>query len=121
MTMPNGRPKKVLPGDPDTILGEMSKQALADSELWFPATARSMSFVALAMAGEVGELCNILKKVERGSSSLGDPKVRHEIAFETTDVLTYALMMAGIGGFDLGKTYEIKRAKNMSRFGANNG
>jgi hypothetical protein len=73
------------------------------------------------MAGEVGELCNIVKKIERGSLEYGDPKVRHDMAFEATDVFTYFLMLAGQMGFDPQKTYDIKRAANAKRFGANNG
>ncbi len=43
---------------------------------------------ALAMAGEVGELCNLLKKVKRGDFSMEE--VRDEVLKEVADVITYA-------------------------------
>jgi NTP pyrophosphatase (non-canonical NTP hydrolase) len=109
-------PLKTLDGRPISELAKMSQQAVADGKVWFPSTSTSPAFTALAMAGEVGELCNIIKKVERGSLKYSDPMVRHDIAMESTDVFTYFLMLAGQMSFDPQKTYDLKRAENIRRF-----
>jgi NTP pyrophosphatase (non-canonical NTP hydrolase) len=70
----------------------------------------------LALAGEVGELANIIKKVERGSLSFSDAKVRHHIAMELTDVYVYLLCLAGILQIDLEKAYDVVRMNNEHRF-----
>lgn len=44
----------------------------------------------LALAGEVGELANFVKKIERGDYSDKDPYVRKQIAKELADIITYA-------------------------------
>lgn len=58
---------------------------------------------ATALAGEVGELCNLLKKMRRGD--VVDPA---EIAKELGDIVTYADLLAARLGIDLG---EATRAK----------
>jgi len=50
-----------------------------------------------AIAGEVGELCNAIKKLKRGDGNI--EKVRKELG----DVLTYADLLANYFGFDLEK------------------
>lgn len=99
---------------------ELERQCLEDSQRWFgdsPAS-RDIPHHALALAGEVGEFCNIVKKVERGSLNFGDATVRHNLAMELTDVFVYTLNLAGMLGIDLAKTYEIIRRQNNERFTA---
>jgi NTP pyrophosphatase (non-canonical NTP hydrolase) len=97
---------------------ELEKQCLEDSQRWFgdQAASRSLPHFALAMAGEVGEFCNIVKKVDRGSLQFGDATVRHELAMELTDVFVYMLNIAGMMQIDLAKTYELVRNQNEIRF-----
>lgn len=58
---------------------------------------------AVALSGEVGELCNILKKNRRGDKAYSlegahGPATRREILKELADVITYAdLMMTKLG------------------------
>jgi len=58
---------------------------------------------AVALSGEVGELCNILKKNRRGDTAYSlegshGPATRREILKELADVITYAdLMMTKLG------------------------
>jgi NTP pyrophosphatase (non-canonical NTP hydrolase) len=97
---------------------DMEKQCLQDSQRWFgdqPAS-RDLPHHALALAGEVGEFCNIVKKVERGSLHYGDASVRHAMAMELTDVFVYLLNIAGMMQIDLAKTYEVVRNQNEIRF-----
>lgn len=53
-----------------------------------------------AVAGEVGELCNIIKKMQRGDN-LDDPK--RMLADEMADIIIYIDLMATREGVDLGK------------------
>ena len=101
-------------------ISELERQCLEDSLRWFgdsPA-ARDIPHHALALAGEVGEFCNIVKKVERGSLDFASASVRTDLAMELTDVFVYTLNLAGMLGIDLAKTYEIVRTNNDKRFTA---
>lgn len=99
-------------------LGKLAKQCVQDSEKWFGdnACVYSISHHSLAMAGEVGEFCNVVKKIERGSLDPKDAKVRMQLAMELTDVFVYMLNIAGLMGFDLDRTYMMVRAANEKRF-----
>lgn len=99
-------------------LGMMAKQCVSDSERWFgdSGVVHSIPHHTLAMAGEVGELANIVKKVERGSLRMGDANTRYEMAMELTDVFIYLLNLAGLMGVDLEAAYELKRTENERRF-----
>jgi len=56
-----------------------------------------------ALAGEVGELCNFLKKMRRG-----DKIKKKEIAHELADVITYADLLAARLDVDLEKAVKEK-------------
>lgn len=98
----------------DTQLVGMAESALYDTERWFPKT-RNLPFMGLALAGEVGEVCNLLKKVERGTHTLDE--IRAELKEEVVDVFTYLLNIAAMLNLDLEEGYETKRTKNGKRFG----
>jgi len=55
---------------------------------------------ACALAGEVGELCNKIKKGYRGFS--GEAPTRAALAGELADIVTYADLLAAKLGIDLG-------------------
>lgn len=54
-----------------------------------------------AVTGELGELCNLIKKIERGDFSLEE--MRNECAKELADVQTYLDILAFRMGVDLGQ------------------
>lgn len=56
---------------------------------------------ACALAGEVGEACNILKKIRRGDYGLGVAK--QSLADELGDVQAYLDLLAHSCGIDLGE------------------
>lgn len=56
-----------------------------------------------ALAGECGELCNLLKKMRRGSKIS-----KKEIAYELADVITYADLVGAALDIDLGETVKKK-------------
>lgn len=100
------------------LLSVLARQCIEDSERWFGDAAAHWSIPhhALAMCGEAGEFANLVKKIERGSLDIKDPKVRYDLAMELTDVFVYLLNLAGLLRLDLEKTYLIVRGNNEKRF-----
>lgn len=96
-------------------LREMATQAGEDSALWFPKTSGDPFFMAAALAGEAGELVNVIKKAVREGRSL-TPAERHNAVMESTDVFTYFLGLASLLKFDPARAYNQVRAENMKRF-----
>ncbi|MFZ8809628.1 MAG: MazG nucleotide pyrophosphohydrolase domain-containing protein [Pyrobaculum sp.] len=82
--------------------------------------ALRLEYLTNALAGEVGEVANLVKKVVRsvvyGRGDLRLDNVRQELAEEIADVFTYLLTIAGLLGLDLEKTYLQKLEKNRKRF-----
>lgn len=97
---------------------EMLIQCSSDSRRWFPGT-QELPFLVLCLAGEVGEVANLVKKVERGSHVMGS-QMTEDVAEEVTDVLIYLCNIMGHPTFadiDWQATWDAKRAKNENRFG----
>lgn len=57
-------------------------------------------FYGLALAGEVGEACNILKKIKRGSKKK-DKSSLQELKDELGDIAAYLCLLADTLGVDL--------------------
>jgi NTP pyrophosphatase (non-canonical NTP hydrolase) len=112
-TQPNGKPRV---GEP-SVFNDQARQALSDSERWFPDVAHSITHHTLGLAGEVGEFANLLKKIERGSLDYRDAAVRHKLMMELTDTYIYLLNIAGLLNVDLTKSYLYVRSENEKRFG----
>jgi NTP pyrophosphatase (non-canonical NTP hydrolase) len=99
----------------DSIL-EIQKQCMQDSIEWFgEELPKDLVYLSLALAGEVGEFCNILKKIERGSLEHNN-KTQLQLALELTDVFIYVSIMAACLNIDLGAAYDHKRSQNVIRF-----
>lgn len=102
-----------------THLEDIQRRALADSKAWFPDVHRSdhhaVVHFALGIAGEVGELVNLVKKVNRGSTTFADEMVK--IQHEAADVLIYLMDIAETLGIDLAAAVEAKRAILIERWG----
>ncbi len=71
----------------------------------------SMQYWCLALAGEIGELCNLVKKEIRDRVTL-----REQISEEMADILIYLCMLANSMEVDLEKEYYRKQEKNVLRF-----
>ncbi|HYE58155.1 MAG TPA: MazG-like family protein [Rhodothermales bacterium] len=67
------------------------------------AAAWNLAEWGCALAGEVGELCNLLKKHRRG-----EDVARERIAEEIADVAIYLDLLAYKSGIDLGKAIRTK-------------
>lgn len=98
------------------VLVEMALQCVADSKRWFPNVTDSIPHHTLAMAGEVGEFANIVKKIERGDLDIHDAATRNKLAMELTDVMVYLLNIAGLLRINLAVTYDVVRKHNEKRF-----
>jgi NTP pyrophosphatase (non-canonical NTP hydrolase) len=71
-------------------------------------------FYALGMAGEVGEVANVVKKIQRDG---GGDALYDQLGAELADVLTYLLLLADECGVDLIAEYEAKVIVNEQRWG----
>ena len=73
-----------------------------------------MLYIALALAGEVGELANVVKKLERGDMSYAEALALVEK--EAADVLIYLLKLSYQTGIDLETAFVEKQRANAIRF-----
>jgi NTP pyrophosphatase (non-canonical NTP hydrolase) len=104
-------------------LAGMQQRALADSVVWFPdihsrGDWEQILHFTLGLAGETGELVNIIKKANRTSSPyqylsgcVGD------LEQEMADVLIYLMNLAESLGLDLEKSVNAKREVLKARWG----
>lgn len=76
----------------------------------------SLSDWSNAVAGEVGEAANIIKKIRRGDFTLDE--VRHELAEELADILTYLDILAYQAGINLAGATILKFNKVSQRVDA---
>lgn len=91
-----------------------------DSRHWFPSiyeesTLPLPSYFALALSGEVGELCNFMKKVVRDGADKTD-----EIGAELADILVYTLLLARSLNVDMDAVLQEKRDVLVERWGPTN-
>jgi NTP pyrophosphatase (non-canonical NTP hydrolase) len=96
-------------------IDDIVAQCLSDSDAWFPNQSRDLPFLALCLAGEVGETCNEIKKIVRGTHT--DVEQLEKVKEEVTDTFIYLMNIVGVLGFDLPLAYNKKRAINQERFG----
>lgn len=98
---------------PPSLLTVLTEEAYQDTLDWFPDTA-TLPFMTLSLAGETGELANLVKKLWRGTETYNELKVRLE--GELTDVFIYVLVLAKLLDMDLEEAYYAARARNEERF-----
>lgn len=102
---------------------ELSAAMRTDSRKWFPDLHGSswdlIVAYTLGLAGETGEVANIIKKLNRGKlgrTKTSDNKASDTLGEELADVLTYLLLLAAELNIDLEAEWERKRAKNNQRW-----
>ena len=101
-------------------LDEVIDQCINDSQDWFPDVADNIPFLALAMAGEAGEVANETKKIWRTveHSAFRVYEVDTDaLREEVVDTFIYLMNLVGVLEMDIVKAYEAKRAINVERFG----
>lgn len=69
---------------------------------------------ALSLAGEVGELANLVKKYDRGDFDF--ETLVHELPNELSDILIYVLKIAYQANIDLERAVSEKMSSNELRF-----
>ena len=75
---------------------------------------KDLSYYGNALAGEVGEACNLIKKMERG-----DPIPASELGKELADIVVYADIIAAKNGLSLGQCVRNKFNEVSDRIGSN--
>lgn len=75
---------------------------------------QELEHLAVCLAGEVGEFCNILKKVRRGDTSLKNAKPA--LSEELADIFIYLIKISNQFGIELEKEMMSKVEKNKARF-----
>jgi NTP pyrophosphatase (non-canonical NTP hydrolase) len=114
-------------------LQDMIKQCLEDSQRWFPNSKipmwekgnwEALDLIVLCLAGEVGEVANLVKKIRRGDFDNSFDGTLEEfenhierIKEETTDVFVYLLNLFGLLEMDPVEEYNKVRTKNEARWG----
>jgi NTP pyrophosphatase (non-canonical NTP hydrolase) len=98
-----------------TDINEIAEQCGVDGRDWFPDVADSPTIMILAACGEVGELANLQKKVERGD--FATEEVLDKMVGEAMDALIYLFCYLDYEGQDVAALYEKIRENNVRRFG----
>lgn len=105
-------------------LNHVAEQCLRDCYEWFPEWAnepaeRQIVHFSLGMAGEVGEVVELIKKWQGGRPGydITDAALLDRIAEEIVDVIQYAGDLAAYLGLDLDGALGKKRGANAKRFG----
>jgi NTP pyrophosphatase (non-canonical NTP hydrolase) len=76
-----------LPSSPAPTFDQFQRQNIERASNAFPPQCLTTEFLAIAIAGEAGEMCNFVKKVKRGDYSIDEK--RAEILDELADIMTY--------------------------------
>jgi len=103
-------------------LQEIQVREHEDSSHYFPEGPGDVAYLATALAGEVGETCNEIKKYLRGDFENHpdwNPKqvLLYRLQDELPDILIYLVMLATKVGVDLQFAYEEKKRFNDERYG----
>lgn len=85
---------------------------------WCPDQTPAMSFRGNELAGETGEACNIIKKLERERHGWrGTRATREQLAEELADVVIVADLIANEAGIDLGESVRSKFNSTSLKYG----
>lgn len=85
---------------------------------WCPDQTPDMSFRGNELAGETGEACNIIKKLERERHGWrGTRATREQLAEELADVVIVADLIANEAGIDLGESVRSKFNSTSLKYG----
>jgi NTP pyrophosphatase (non-canonical NTP hydrolase) len=85
---------------------------------WCPDEQPDLAFRGNEMAGEVGEACNIIKKLERERHGWrGSRATKEELAAELADVVHTAVLCAIAAGIDLDWAVKLKFNQTSEKYG----
>lgn len=100
------------------MLKKLSEANQARQEQWENANEKlSLSYLGNAMAGELGEACNIIKKLDRELIGLrGSRASMNDLAEELADVIIYMDLLAARCGIDLEQAIKDKFNKTSEKY-----
>lgn len=85
---------------------------------WDPEDKLSRLFYAVALAGEVGEACNAVKKMEREEAQVAGSRTSlSELGKELADIVIYADILARKAGINLGQAVQDKFNETSRKYG----
>ena len=101
-------------------IAELQERAIQDSRWWFPGVHETQQSAvvhfALGLAGEVGELVNLIKKANR-SPKWTEAIDMTDVAHEAADCAIYLMDLCAEMGIDLAEAIEAKRLILIDRWG----
>jgi NTP pyrophosphatase (non-canonical NTP hydrolase) len=101
----------------------MKHQTLKDAlkareQEWDPNEVVTLAFRGVELAGEVGEACNIIKKLERARIGIrGSRATEKELASELADIVICVYLIAGDLGIDMGEEIIAKFNETSTKYG----
>lgn len=96
----------------------LRKANITRDKEWNPGNQLSLSYQGNELAGEVGELCNVLKKLERERLGLvGSRATKEQALQELADVIICADLIAMSLGIDLGLAVTEKFNLTSAKYG----
>jgi NTP pyrophosphatase (non-canonical NTP hydrolase) len=85
---------------------------------WDEGNTLSLAYLGNAAAGELGEMCNIIKKLEREALGLkGSRATEQELADEIADVIIYLDLVARHRNIDLAAAVRAKFNATSEKYG----
>lgn len=100
------------------MLGRLREANRSRQAEWDSQGKLSLSYLGNAIAGEVGEACNVIKKLDREALGLrGSRASMSELAEELADVVIYIDILAERCGIDLELAIVEKFNKTSEKYG----
>lgn len=101
-------------------LVDIQRQCWNDTARYFPLgfPPDHVQYLAVALAGEVGEVCNEIKKNMRGDFPMAT--LEEKLSLELPDVLIYLVLLAEAMDIDLAGAYTAKREVNNDKYARRN-
>lgn len=93
-------------------------QAAASKTALYPRRMSNLEYPTLGLAGEAGEVANIVKKIQRDSQGVITDETRIKLKDELGDVLWYISACADELGLSIGEIAEYNVEKLAKRHGA---
>lgn len=103
------------------MLKQLRRANSARQDEWENAKGKlSLSYFGNAIAGEVGEACNVIKKIERERIGLrGSRADINDLAEELADVIIYIDLLAADCNIDLEEAIKAKFNKTSDKYNLN--
>lgn len=81
-------------------------QNISKQTALYPAVGHNIYYPAMGLAGESGEICNVVKKIMRDNNGVTTEEVRENLKKEIGDVLWYVSALCGELGITMGEVAE---------------